>query len=61
MTSQMNSMMSSSKRFLVSAADYERLKAMGSEEYLIEFLLDGDAGDFTTAYTDAGLPANGPR
>ena len=60
MTSQMNSMMSSSKRFLVSAADYERLKAMGSEEYLIEFLLDGDAGDFATAYTDAGLPANGP-
>ena len=58
--SQMNSMMSSSKRFLVSAADYERLKAMGSEEYLIEFLLDGDAGDFATAYTDAGLPANGP-
>lgn len=58
--SQMNSMMSSSKRFLVSAADYERLKAMGSEEYLIEFLLDADAGDFATAYTDAGLPANGP-
>ena len=53
-------MMSSSKRFLVSAADYERLKAMGSEEYLIEFLLDADAGDFATAYTDAGLPANGP-
>ena len=58
--SQMNSMMSSSKRFLVSVADYERLKAVGSEEYLIEFLLDGDAGDFATAYTDAGLPANGP-
>ena len=58
--SQMNSMMSSSKRFLVSAADYERLKTMGSEEYLIEFLLDGNAGDFATAYTDAGLPANGP-
>ncbi|MBO5153424.1 MAG: FtsX-like permease family protein [Eubacterium sp.] len=58
--SQMNSMMSSSKRFLVSVADYERLKTMGSEEYLIEFLLDGNAGDFATAYTDAGLPANGP-
>ena len=41
--SQMNAMMASSKRFLVSAADYERLKNTGSEEYLIEFLLREDA------------------
>lgn len=59
---QMNSMMASSKRFLVSEWDYERLKPYGEEEYLIEFLLkDGaDANDLSTAYTDQGLPANGP-
>lgn len=60
--SQMNAMMASSKRFLVSARDYEGLKSAGSEEYLIEFLLrqDADVNAFATAYTDAGLPANGP-
>lgn len=60
--SQMNSMMASSKRFLVSPSDYERLKTAGSEEYLIEFLLkeDADAGEFSAEYTDAGLPSNGP-
>ena len=59
---QMNSMMASSKRFLVSEWDYERLRPCGEEEYLIEFLLkDGaDANDLSTAYTDQGLPANGP-
>ena len=60
--SQMNSMMSSSKRFLVSTNDYERLKHAGSEEFLIEFMLqDGaDYGSFGTKYTNAGLPANEP-
>lgn len=60
--SQMNAMMASSKRFLVSAKDYEGLKSAGSEEYLIEFLLGekADVNAFATAYTDAGLPANGP-
>lgn len=60
--SQMNSMMASSKRFLVSQSDYERLKETGSEEYLIEFLLkEGtDVNAFATKYTDAGLPSNGP-
>lgn len=60
--SQMNAMMASSKRFLVSDADYESLKSAGSEEYLIEFLLreEADVNAFATAYTDAGLPANGP-
>ncbi len=60
--SQMNSMMASSKRFLVSETDYERLKPLGSEEYLIEFRLkDGsDINAFATAYKDAGLPDNGP-
>lgn len=60
--SQMNSMMASSKRFLVSPSDYERLKAVGSEEYLIEFLLQEgvDINVFAMHYTDAGLPSNGP-
>ncbi|MBO5472736.1 MAG: FtsX-like permease family protein [Lachnospiraceae bacterium] len=60
--SQMNSMMASSKRFLVSESDYERLKRVGSEEYLIEFLLyeGADVNAFATEYTDAGLPSNGP-
>lgn len=60
--SQMNSMMASSKRFLVSEQDYEHLKPLGSEEYLVEFKLrDGaDVNAFATAYADAGLPSNGP-
>lgn len=60
--SQMNSMMASSKRFLVSEADYERLNPLGSEEYLIEFKLKegSDTNAFATAYEDAGLPKNGP-
>lgn len=61
---QMNSMMASSKRFLVNREDYEQIKASGSaqEEYLIEFLLcEGtDTNVFGTAYASAGLPANGP-
>lgn len=60
--SQMNSMMASSKRFLVCEEDYEKLKDLGSEEYLIEFLLakDADTNAFKTAYEDADLPMNGP-
>ncbi len=60
--SQMNSMMASSKRFLVSEQDYERLKSLGDEEYLIEFKLrkGEDINAFAAAYGDAGLPDNGP-
>ena len=60
--SQMNSMMASSKRFLVSQKDYDALKEIGSEEYLIEFKLkEGcDINAFATAYSDALLPCNGP-
>lgn len=60
--SQMNSMMASSKRFLVSEADYEKFRSVGSEEYLIEFdLKEGaDINAFSTAYSDAKLPENGP-
>ena len=60
--SQMNSMMASSKRFLVSEADYERLKYLGSEEYLIEFRLKqgSDVNAFYTSYKDCSLYDNGP-
>lgn len=60
--SQMNSMMASSKRFLVSESDYDRLACLGEEEYLIEFMMvDGaDVNSFATEYSAAGLPANGP-
>lgn len=60
--SQMNSMMASSKRFLVNEQDYERLKPMGDEEFLIEYKLreTEDVNAFATAYGDAGLPNNGP-
>ena len=60
--SQMNSMMASSKRFLVSESDHERLRSLGSEEYLIEFRLKegSDSNAFATDYKDAGLPDNGP-
>ncbi|WP_338752666.1 ABC transporter permease [Bacillus sp. FJAT-52991] len=60
--SQMNSLLASSKRFLVSENDYEAIQAFGSTEYLIEFRLkdSSEIGAFETAYTSAGLEANGP-
>ena len=60
--SQMNSTLSSSKRFLVSENDYAKIKGLGSTEYLIEFRLKdlSALGAFETAYTAAGLEANGP-
>lgn len=60
--SQMNSMLSSSKRFLVSANDYAEMKSLGNTEYLIEFRLKdlSALGAFEAAYTSAGLEANGP-
>ncbi|NBJ70381.1 MULTISPECIES: FtsX-like permease family protein [Clostridia] len=60
--SQMNSSLSSSKRFLVSKNDYEEIKSLGSMEYLIEFRLKdlSSLSAFETAYTSAGLEANGP-
>ncbi|MGN0735950.1 MAG: FtsX-like permease family protein [Anaerovoracaceae bacterium] len=60
--SQMSSMMASSKRFLVSKTDYERIKKLGEEEYLIEFLLkeDTDKDAFAADYGRANLYSNGP-
>lgn len=60
--SQMNSMMASSKRFLVCEEDYREFLDVGTEEYLIEFRMkkDADMNDLTNAYSEAGLPGNGP-
>jgi putative ABC transport system permease protein len=60
--SQMNSLLSSSKRFLVSENDYAEIRGFGNVEYLIEFRLKdlSELGAFETAYTSAGLEANGP-
>lgn len=60
--SQMQPLLSSSKRFLVSQDDFAALQQFGSVEYLIEFRLhDLDRlGAFETAYTAAELEANGP-
>ena len=60
--SQMNSTLCASKRFLVSEEEYTQIKGLGSTEYLIEFRLKDLAalGTFETAYTAAGLEANGP-
>ncbi len=61
--SQMNSMMASSKRFLVCPEDYRALLDIGEEEYLIEFLLseNADTSVFSAEYARAGLPKNGPE
>ncbi len=60
--SQMNSLLASSKRFLVSENDYAEIRGFGNTEYLIEFRLKdlSTLGAFETAYTSAGLDANGP-
>lgn len=60
--SQMNSALASSKRFAASAGDFSQLKPFGNVEYLIEFRLRdlSGLGAFETAYSKAGLPANGP-
>jgi putative ABC transport system permease protein len=60
--STMNAALVSSKRFLVSQADFERVRKFGQLENLIEFRLIEDVSfpAFEAAYLDAGLPANGP-
>jgi len=60
--SQMNSLLASSKRFLVSQEDYAQIEASGSPEYLIEFRLKdlSALGAFESDYAAAGLEANGP-
>lgn len=60
--STMNSTLSSSKRFLISAGDYKEVRSLGSPEYLIEFRLTdlSQLSAFQAAYTAADLEANGP-
>ncbi len=60
--SQMNSLLSSSKRFLVSQNDFEKIRQFGMIEYLIEFRLNdlSKLGEFEAAYINAELDSNGP-
>lgn len=59
---QMNSALSSSKRFLINENDYAEIRSLGSVEYLIEFRLKdlSQLGTFETDYISAGLESNGP-
>jgi len=61
---EMNASIASSKRFVVSQMDYDKIleKQSGELEYIIEFKIkeNGDAQAVQTAYIEAGLPANGP-
>lgn len=59
---QMNAMMCSSKRFLVSRQTLEQFRNAGQEETLIEFMLKKDASPsaFRQLYEQAGLPGSGP-
>ncbi|MHA2788801.1 ABC transporter permease [Corynebacterium sp. S7] len=60
--SQMNSTLSSSKRFLISDRDFAAVREAGTVEYLIEFRLKdaADLGAFEADYVARGLEANGP-
>jgi putative ABC transport system permease protein len=60
---QMNPSLVSSKRFLISDEDYQRLESLVDEyEYLIEFQLENfdRIAEFTNAYQNSGLPNKGP-
>ena len=60
---QMNPAIVHSKRFVLNAADYERLKAdVTDREYLIEFRLTDPSriDEFSAAYQEAELPQRGP-
>lgn len=60
--SQMNSTLSSSKRFLINQRDYDKLLGFGREEHLIEFMLKDVAqiSEFEGDYGNANLESNGP-
>ncbi|MGI6260108.1 MAG: ABC transporter permease [Anaerolineaceae bacterium] len=59
---QMSSMLASSKRFLIHPSDYEKIRSIGREEYLIEFLLKdmSTVNLFQGEYANANLESNGP-
>ncbi len=60
--SQMNSALSSAKRFLVSENDFIKMRIGGKPEYLIEFRFarEVDIKKFESDYINAGLEDNGP-
>lgn len=60
--SQMNAALVSSKRFLVSENDFEKVRNFGMLEYLIEFRLKDSSSTsaFESAYLQAELESNGP-
>ncbi len=60
--STMNAALVGSKRFLVSAEGFEKVREFGKMENLIEFRLTEGASipEFEAAYIEAGMPANGP-
>ncbi|WRS27191.1 ABC transporter permease [Oscillospiraceae bacterium MB08-C2-2] len=60
--SMMNPALISSKRFLVSTNDFEKVRSFGILENLIEFRLKDSSSlaVFEAAYLEAGLEANGP-
>ncbi|WP_053362413.1 ABC transporter permease [Bacillus sp. FJAT-27251] len=61
---EMNSSLTSSKRFVINQNDFDEMLKMqaGELEYMIEFKLNenGDSQAVQDAYIEAGLPANGP-
>ena len=61
---EMNSSLTSSKRFVINRADYDEMLTSreGELEYLIQFKLkeNGNSQEVQTAYIEAELPANGP-
>ena len=61
---EMNSSLTSSKRFVINRTDYDEMLDSREEEleYLIQFKLNenGNAQEVQTAYIEAELPANGP-
>lgn len=61
---EMNSSLTSSKRFVLNQTDYNEMlvNQVGEREYLIQFKLyeNGDSQAVQTAYIEAGLPTNGP-
>ena len=60
--SLMNAPLVSSKRFLVSENDFEKIKSAGVMEYLIEFRFKDSSmpPGFEAEYLTEGLPTNGP-
>lgn len=60
--SQMNSSLSVSRRFIINQADYDAIEKQGELEYLIEFRLNdlSKTSAIETAYSQAGLEADGP-